>query len=85
VRGILELLGGFHGAEPRACGGVDVLLPLLAVLVVLEEVHVMTGRLTLAAARAAEDSILVLLSFLTTRNRSWPERTHNRRRRTPLR
>jgi hypothetical protein len=30
-------------------------------------------------------TIQVLLSFLTTRNRSWPERTHYRRRRTPLR
>ena len=53
VHGLLELLGGLHGAEPRAFGGVDVLLPLLAVLI-LEEVHVaVTGRLTLAAARAA--------------------------------
>ena len=30
-------------------------------------------------------TVLVLLSFLTTRIRSWPERTHYRRRRTPLR
>ena len=29
-------------------------------------------------------TVLVLLSFFTTRIRSWPERTHYRRIRTPL-